>query len=114
MRFLIAALLLAGCATQIMEGYVGKPIQEAMLDYGAPTSRIDMPDGTVAYQWRMTTSATTPITANTFGYPNGMSQTVVSGGQTVTSDCLYTLFVRTGDDGVERVAGFKKPSLMCS
>ena len=33
---LVSSLLLAGCASDIMKGYVGQPIEAAIADYGPP------------------------------------------------------------------------------
>ena len=47
----LALSTLIGCASEIMKGYVGRPVQDVMLDYGAPTNAFDMGDGRRAFQW---------------------------------------------------------------
>jgi hypothetical protein len=39
---LVLPLALVGCASQIMAGYVGKPITEPMLHYGPPANAVDL------------------------------------------------------------------------
>jgi len=115
-RSILLAMVLAltGCATQIMEGYVGKPVQAVMVDYGPPAAKFSMPDGRTAYQWRIDTSGTMPVTANTQNYGNGITTTTVTGGQSYSSQCYYTMYARTDAAGVERIEGFEKPKMMCS
>lgn len=114
-------LALVGCATQIMKSYVGKDVREVMLDYGPPLNAFDMGDGRRAFQWTMDGSYTTPITATSTGTVSNIgstawvnSNTTISGGQTINSTCIYTLFGRWND---ERrgwlISDFKSPSLMC-
>lgn len=121
MRWIFGLLFLAGCASQIMQGYVGKDVREVMLDYGPPANAFDMGDGRRAFQWVQNSSYTTPTYANTTatatpaGYTTWVnSNTQITGGQTINSQCIYTLFARWDDtaDGWT-VVGFRKPSLMC-
>lgn len=122
-RVAIIALALAvgGCASTVMKGYVGQPLQAAMVDYGPPESAFDMGDGRRAFQWSMTSSGQAPTYVTNTGraVPVGNSvwwtqNTQISGGGTVTSKCLYTLYARW-DDGSSswRVEGFEKPRFMC-
>ena len=68
MRYTILAGLLAvvlsvgACASAIMQSYMGKPLQVVMLDYGPPANAFDMPDGSRAFQWVITSTYTTPMT----------------------------------------------------
>lgn len=115
--FLIAsALLVSACASQIMEGYVGRDITDAILDYGPPAYAMDMPDGTKAFQWKMTSSGVTPAytTLNTNYYGNSAFTTATtSGGIPYTSTCVYTLFGTKNANSSYTITGFKKPNLMC-
>jgi hypothetical protein len=117
----IAVILLVGCASQIMKSYVGKDVREVMLDYGPPANAFDMGDGRRAFQWGINSSYTTPATATTTGTVNSYgasswvnSNTMITGGQTINSNCVYTLFGRWNEktDGWF-VTEFKKPNLMC-
>ncbi|SDX40695.1 hypothetical protein SAMN05444385_107106 [Tritonibacter mobilis] len=114
---LLSVLFLAGCASQVMQGYVGKPISEAILDYGPPSHTLDLSDGRRAFQWKRTNSGMFPTTSPTSAtiYGAGGSATVL--GSTTTyvpysNDCVYTLTaVRQGRDYI--VDGFRQPSLEC-
>lgn len=48
----LAAALLAACASTEMRAYIGRPISDVLLDYGPPEQVIDLPDGRKAYQFR--------------------------------------------------------------
>jgi hypothetical protein len=118
-------LMLFGCASQIMQGYVGQPIQTVMLDYGPPVNAFDMPDGQRVFQWTQDVSQTTPVNVNTTGNVNTLatgygatswvnSNTVITGGQTYTDTCIYSLFANWDKkQKVWIISGFKKPKLMC-
>lgn len=113
--------VLTGCASQIMQAYVGKDVREVMLDYGAPANAFDMGDGRRAFQWVIGSSFTTPVTATTSGRVNAIgnmawvnSNTRITGGQTISSNCLYTLFGKWNESAQGWfVTDFKKPNLMC-
>lgn len=114
-------LLVSGCASQIMQSYIGKDIREVMIDYGQPANAFDMGDGRRAFQWVKHSSYTTPVTSTTNGsvsvYGSNAwvnSNTVISGGQTINSSCAYTLFAswREATKGWV-VVDFKKPNIMC-
>ena len=118
---LFVLVLLSGCASQIMQGFVGKDMREVMLEYGPPANAFDMGDGRRAFQWAINSSYTTPSYATTTGTVNTVgasswvnSNTVIHGGQTVNSKCIYTMFgtwseSRKGWD----IVGFKQPRLDC-
>jgi hypothetical protein len=123
----ISVLLLSGCATQIMQGFVGQPVQNAMLKYGPPMNVMDMPDGTRAFQWEIKSSVVMPGTSTAYGTANiyappGSSFATVSGnstttympGQVINSRCLYTMY---GQWQAARNAwiftGYEKPPLIC-
>jgi len=116
-----AALSLAGCASSIMKGYVGEPLQAAMVDYGPPANAFDMGDGRRAFQWSMTSTSTAPTMVRNSGtaVPLGNSvwwtqNTQISGGGTATTECLYTLYARWDQQTmVWRVEAFEKPRLFC-
>lgn len=122
-----ACLALAGCASSIMQTYVGKTVQEAALDYGPPFSVMDMADGQRAFQWKMSQNIFTPTTSTTygtanvyappgaaFGTINSTSTTITTPGQSSSFDCFYTMFGRW-DDGRSAwvLTGFQKPRFMC-
>ncbi|WP_298974900.1 hypothetical protein [uncultured Roseobacter sp.] len=109
---LIAFGLMSACATQIMQGYVGRDITEVVLDYGKPTNVVELPDGRTAFQWNRTTSYTAPITTNIYGSGSYATATTYGGG-TSYSDCLYTLFAQPNAQGSFTVTGYKEPSFSC-
>ncbi len=136
----ISALLilsLTGCASQIMQSYVGKDIREIILDYGHPSNAMDMGDGRRAFQWVIGKSYVTPVSVNTNGTVNTHgtgnmnaigntlthtynktswvnSNTTISGGQLINSKCVYTLFARWNKDfNSWHITDFRKPKLMC-
>lgn len=51
--FVVATVFaLTGCASDIMKNYIGQPIELIVLDYGPPTTVVDLSQGERAYQWR--------------------------------------------------------------
>ncbi|MCA1335566.1 hypothetical protein [Pseudooceanicola marinus] len=113
----LAVLLMTGCASSIMESYVGKSIQEPILDYGPPSHVMDISANRRAFQWSMTNSGVIPITTptTTTVYGNGGYATAYSQSTTYvphSNQCVYTLTaIKQGDDYI--VDGFRKPTLMC-
>lgn len=120
-RALAGALFLTGCASSVMNGFVGKPVQSAMVKYGPPVNAFDMGDGRRAFQWVMRSTYTTPVTATNSGtaIPMGSSvywsqNTQISGGQPITNECAYTLYGRWSESAnTWMIEGFEKPRLMC-
>lgn len=119
--FVVSTITLAGCASQIMEGFVGKDIREAQLSYGPPINAFDMGDGRRAFQWKINSSYTTPVYTTTTGnvtsggYQNWYSlNSITTGGQTFSTSCIYTLFAKPDPKNKSWIiTGFKKPSLEC-
>ena len=134
-------IFVASCASQIMSSYHGKSVQEVMLDYGAPVNAFDMPDGRRVFQWVKGVSYTTPtnITTNSVGTGSGQgnasinnygdtlnvqhsnqqsawvsSNTTISGGQTISGTCIYSLF-GSWDEARKTwvIVGHQKPRFMC-
>ena len=109
---LIVTFLASGCASAIMEGFVGKDISEVVLQYGPPVNKIDMPDGRIAFQWSMDSYVVMPSTTNI--YSSGNIATVNSyGGGVFTNTCLYTLFATPSSNNSYTITGFQKPRLDC-
>jgi hypothetical protein len=94
---------LSSCASQIMQSYVGKDIQEAILDYGPPSHEMDMPDGTRAFQWSMSGSAV--FTGTTYG--------AISTGVMSSTPCVYTAFGKKNAAGSYTITGFRQPRWDC-
>lgn len=118
---IIAALALTGCASSIMQGFVGQSVQEAMVRYGPPANVFDMGDGRRAFQWVMTQSYVMPTnvtnTGNAYGIGNSVywtQNTQITGGQPITNQCAYTLFGRWNESAKQWVVeGFVKPKFSC-
>lgn len=118
----LAALALTGCATNIMEGYVGQPLQAGIARYGPPEVVFDMPDGRRAFQWRMESSYTTPVqtygSANIYAPPGAFAtvnyQQTQYGGDTSVQVCRYTMYARWQETQNAWIfESFEKPPLMC-
>ena len=113
--------ILTGCASQIMSGYLGEPVQMAMLDYGPPLNAFDLPDGTRAFQWVLTHTYVTPTTISqsgnvraTAGNANWISKTKISGGQPISTTCAYTMLARWDEDRTAWIFyDFRKPRFGC-
>lgn len=113
---IVAVMAVAGCATQVMQGYVGKDITDVVLERGPPTGTMDMPDGRRAFQWRMDSvysmPGTTYYSGNTYGNTTyGTFNTV--GGGIYSQSCVYTLFGQKNPRGSYTVVGFHPPPLEC-
>jgi len=114
---LILTLALAGCATGIMQSYVGQDIRQVVVKRGPPVNAMDMGDGRRAFQWTENESFTTPTNAYTTGTANSgwySANTTITGGQTFTQTCLYTLYARWDDARKGWVVdSFEKPAWDC-
>jgi len=131
---IVSLLLLSGCASKIMQGYIGQDVREVVLEHGTPINAMDMGNGIRAFQWSKTNyTYTTPtyIDTTSNGNINGSlrntgystnfnmntyvnTNTVITHSQTINLTCLYTLFARW-DKGRRGwiVKSFKKPKLLC-
>ena len=119
-------LFLAGCQTptMILQGYVGKDLREAVLDYGYPVMFLDMGDGRRAFQWDMSLTVDLPATAKTTTETQGLwtnsttstSKTVIDpGGLTIIPGCKYTMFGEwNAEQNGWKIIDFKKPSGFCA
>ena len=115
--FVLFAFVLSGCASAILESYVGKSITEPMLDYGRPTNVFDLGPDRRAFQWQRDYSGVVPITTPTTStiYGSGGWASVTTNTTTYSpysQSCLYTLTAtRSGDDWI--VDGYREPTFMC-
>ena len=88
------------------------------MDYGPPANAIDLGKNKRAFQWMRRSTMMTPMVANTqysgLGSPWITSNTTITGGQTFTSECIYTL-TASWDVENERwmVDGYRQPQFMC-
>ncbi|WBU52150.1 hypothetical protein [Paracoccus sp. SCSIO 75233] len=107
--------MLAGCASQVMQGYIGKDVTEVMMDYGRPSGAIDLPDGRRAFIWQKTESMMMPATTNYSGYETGG---YITGMATTTGgisewECVYTFIGQKNGAGSYTIVDFRKPKLEC-
>ncbi len=134
----VAALALCGCASSIMKGFVGKPIETPIAQYGPYTNTFDLPDGRRAFQWNLKSSGAIPITTNSRSTvslnSNGFGTSYGAGGvrsaSTTTStlgtittprttvvpynkSCFYTLYASRSISGNWVVSGFEEPPVNC-
>lgn len=115
----LLALVVGGCASQIMQGYVGKNVKEAMLDYGPPTNIIEMGPNERAYQWSMTDSVISPGATFNNGQVVALGQTASYSGTSYATPtiidenvCHYSLMAKqVGDEWI--VTGYRKPQISC-
>ncbi len=118
---LILIGLLSGCASSIMGGFVGKPLQQVMVRYGPPANAFDMGDGRRAFQWVMSSTYVTPTYATNTGnasvYGNSVmwtQNTQITGGVPITNTCAYTMYGRWSESTKTWVMeGYEKPKLLC-
>jgi hypothetical protein len=120
--FIAAAfVVLSACASTIMKNYIGQPLQMPMLDYGPPLNAFDMPDGSRAFQWVLSSTYTPPVTATNTGSAYAVANNVlwtqrtqITGGQPITSECAYTLFAGWDESrSAWIITGYRKPKLLC-
>lgn len=120
-------LFLASCASQIMQSYVGKDINEVVLDYGEPSKIINLANGKRAYQWHKSaniyipghTTSYTSGSANISGfgnnaYVNGSSvtNTYSTPAKSYTKNCYYTFNTKQkGEQWI--ITSFRTPPLAC-
>lgn len=109
-------MAVTGCASQILESYVGKDITEVAMDYGIPTGVMDLPDGRRAFMWNRTATMTTPATTNISAVQSGnwvTGSAYTFGGGTSVYQCTYTLIGQRNPQGSYTVVDFRKPQAMC-
>lgn len=119
--FVACLSVLAGCASQVMHGFVGKPVQTVMMQYGPPSNAFDLPDGMRAFQWEVTQAGVTPtyIASTGVAAPAGnaavwATRTRITGGQPIVSRCLYTMTGRWSEQAnTWMMTGFQKPGFNC-
>lgn len=112
----VAVSVLAGCASEIMRGYVGQDITEVILDRGPPVAVFEMPDGRIAFQWQTTTGMVMPgyTSYSGYNYGNYVSGTAfTSGGSVYNYTCTYTFFGAPNSQGSHTIIGFEPPDPMC-
>lgn len=113
-------LTLAGCATDIMRGYIGRTPQEVMARYGPPDNVFDMPDGRRAYQWLEISETTSPGSEETRtrwvekrdGRRERVTTTEISPPVNERKKCYYTMYAHR-DRGDWIFDSFERPEFGC-
>jgi len=114
-----SVVLLAACAADTMQGYVGQDIRNVELAYGPPANQIDLGNGARAFQWSKISVDTTPMTAvsttDTNKKGRRTTQTQFMGGDTTVTRCLYT-FIAAWNPQMNGwvVTGIRQPTLECA
>jgi hypothetical protein len=116
---MVCVVLLAACAADTMQRYVGQDIRNVELAYGPPANQIDLGNGARAFQWSKVSVDTTPVTAvsSTDKDKKGRktTQTQFIGGDTTVTQCLYT-FITAWNPRTNGwiVTGIRQPTLECA
>lgn len=120
-------LLIAGCASSHpkLQSYVGKDIQNVVVDYGYPIVAYEMGDGRRDSQWVMDQSSSRSTQVMMTGAltepaeqfePNikTISMTAMSGDLAKVSQCMYTMITRWDDEKKTWIIkGYQKPTSDC-
>ncbi len=110
-----AILMLAACASDIMKNYVGQPVESVILDYGPPTTVVDLAPGERAYQWRRI--STNVVSGSSSGEIRETRhgtryETTETPGYVERQECFYTFYARQSS-GRWFITNFRKPKLEC-
>ncbi|QND51185.1 hypothetical protein HB779_04190 [Phyllobacterium sp. 628] len=113
--FVLAALVLAGCASDIMKNYIGQPVESVVIDYGPPTGVLDLGPGERAYQWRKI--STNAVSGTSSGEVRDTRHgrryiETETPGYVEQKECFYTFYARSSG-GRWFITNFRKPTLDC-
>lgn len=114
--FVVATVFaLTGCASDIMKNYIGQPIESVVLDYGPPTTIVDLGQGERAYQWRKI--STNVVSGSSSGEVRHTKhgteyQTTETPGYVERQECFYTFYAQASA-GRWFVTNFRQPKLEC-
>lgn len=112
------AIPLSACASDIMQSYVGRDITSVMATYGPPYQQFDLPDGRVAFQWRLTDVENRPqetIVSGAASDGRFEGRVVTYQAHTTQQVCFYTFYTaRAARSGAgTTIVGFERPSFEC-
>jgi len=122
---IVGALLLTGCAAQIMQSYVGKSLGDAVASYGPPSYAYDTGPNTRTFIWSMQKRTVLPgyatTNANVSWYGNmatGTATTTYTPPVAITGTCHYAIHAqrtRTDFDGPAAwtITGYNPPRVGC-
>ena len=111
----IALIGPSACASDIMKTYVGQPVESVVLDYGPPTTVVELGPGERAYQWRKI--STNVVSGSTSGEVRRTKhgteyQSTETPGYVESQECFYTFYARASD-GRWFITNFRQPKLEC-
>jgi hypothetical protein len=118
---LIVVAITTGCASQIMSGFVGKPLTTVISQYGFPVGAYDVETNKRAFVWQMSGSVVVPGSSYTTGSVIGnqvFSNTYNAPAFVSGYSCAYVLYAEKTRVDIEgpaawTVVGFEKPKLGC-
>lgn len=101
---LAATLFAASCASTEMRPYLGQPIEEVLLRYGAPEQVITMTDGRRAYQFRWgggvaIIPGSSVSTGTTLGGVTTVNTTSTPSAVVNSRGCIMTFFAADAGGG---------------
>lgn len=115
------AAILVGCASQIMSGFVGKPMTAVISQYGFPVGAYDIDRNKRAFVWQMNNSVVVPGSSFTTGSVVGsqvFANTYTAPAYASSFTCAYVLHAEKTRSDVEgpaawTIVGFEKPKFGC-
>ena len=118
---ILVAIMLTGCASQIMKGFEGKSMADVVAQCGMPSSSYELGGGERAFVWEMNNSVIVPGNMSTTSTMVGntvFSSSYVSPGYAATSRCSYVLKARQSRSGIEgpaawTITGYFPPRADC-
>jgi hypothetical protein len=122
--FALSTLLVA-CASDIIKSYVGKPLSDAVIDYGPPAYSFDTGDGTRTFVWSISSSFVLPghssgnASVTTFGNTAQLyGAATYSPPISVSQQCNYAVYAKRTRNDIEGpaawvITGFKPPRADC-
>jgi hypothetical protein len=110
-----ATVFLVGCASDVMKGYIGQPVESVIIDYGPPTAVLELGHGERAYQWRKI--STNVVAGSTSGEIRDTQrgtryEETMTPGYVEERECFYTFYARASG-GRWYVTNFRQPKLEC-
>ena len=113
--------MLVGCASQIMSGFVGKPMTAVISQYGFPAGSYDIDRNKRAFVWQMNNSVVVPGSSFTTGTVVGnqvFANTYSAPAYASSFSCAYVLHAEKTRSDIEgpaawTIVGFEKPKFGC-
>jgi hypothetical protein len=124
-KALLVSAFVTGCASDIIKSYVGKPLSDAVIDYGPPAYSFDTGDGTRTFVWTVASSYVLPGQASSNASVTTFGNTAQLYGTTnysppisVSQQCNYAVYAKRTRNDVEGpaawvITGFKPPRAEC-